>query len=159
MEQAEFTEDDVRLQLGPRLGPQLGAQPGPQPGPPAEEQPGPERDPQLDPRLVELPDNVYGTLIGAPSPADTMLRLRRLGWSVRNASWLELACARAWSELLLAPGEEDELAVSGVVDPDRLDDLAGSLAAAGLTGHLELYAADGRLTHTVPVTPPGPPAA
>lgn len=114
---------------------------------------------QLDQRLVELDNNVYGTLTGDCSPTDSVLRLRRLGWSVRKASWLEFGCRLEWCELVLAPMDADELNLSGVVDPGRLDDLADALAAAGLTGHLELYDPDGRLTRTVPVTPPGPPAA
>ena len=106
-----------------------------------------------------LEGTVHGTLLGAPSPADTMVRLRRLGWSVRKASWLEFDCSVDWCEVLLAPVDDDELNLSGAVDPDRLDDLADALATVGLEGHLELYDADGRLTRTVPVASPGPPAA
>jgi hypothetical protein len=108
----------------------------------------------LDERLAALDDNVYGTLLGAASPADVVTRLRRAGWAARKASWLEFACAVDWCEVLLTPIEGDELTLSGVVDPDRLDDLAAALTAVGLTGHLELYAPDGRLTRTVPVTAP-----
>lgn len=111
---------------------------------------------RLDERLARLDDNnVYGTLLGAASPADLVTRLRRAGWSVGKASWLEYACAVEWCELLLAPIEDGELHLSGVVDPDQLDRLADTLAGTGLTGHLELYDPDGRLVGTAPVGRPG----
>lgn len=115
---------------------------------------GGDRD-RLDQWLVELGNNVYGRLDRSVPLADLAAVLVGAGWSVRKASWETYEATAAWCSFVLAD-LGDELNLSGVVDPTRLDELADAVSALGIDCSLELYDEELRLTRTVTRTADGP---
>jgi hypothetical protein len=110
---------------------------------------------RLDQWLVELGNNVYGRLDRSVPLADLAAVLLGAGWSVRKASWETYEATVPWCSFVLAD-LGDNLNLSGVVDPTRLDELADAVSALGIDCSLELYDQELRLTRTVTRTAGGP---
>jgi hypothetical protein len=97
---------------------------------------GPVRDDTLD----QLINNVNGFIPGDHTPDGLARSFLAEGWSARRSAWTEYEVHHTWAELVFT-GSTSEAGVvfSGVIYPDRLDELADAFRALGLTCSIELY--------------------
>jgi hypothetical protein len=103
----------------------------------------------LDPEWAEVGNNVNGVLHGCRDASPVAERFVRVGWRSRSSSWNGYEVGTRWCEVELDPVDGPDVLLNGVVDPRRLDDLAGLLHRFGLTYSLELYDGDGTLVREV----------
>jgi hypothetical protein len=92
----------------------------------------------LDPRWTDIDNNVCGVAQDCRDAAPVATVFVRAGWSSRSSSWDGYEVETNWAQLLLDPLEDREVLLNGVIDPQRLDDLAALLSRAGLRFTLEL---------------------
>jgi hypothetical protein len=81
-------------------------------------------------------DNVHGFLPSAGSAEGVAAALRGAGWRVRKCSWTEFEAEHTYAELTVMPG--DPVIFSGIVVPERVDDLLAAFAGVGLRYVVEL---------------------
>ncbi|MEU7306281.1 hypothetical protein [Streptomyces sp. NPDC007206] len=103
----------------------------------------------LDPEWVEAENNVYGSLHGCRDASSVAERFVRAGWRSRSSSWYCYEAGTSWCQLELDPVEGPDILLSGIVDPQRIDELAGLLHRFGLTYSLELYSQDDTLVRDI----------
>lgn len=110
------------------------------------------RPARLQPPLTNTANNVYGLLDGPLAVTELAGLLQAAGWSVRKPSWDEFECTVEWCSFELGqPG--GQLKLAGVVDPDRVHELAATLIRLGVGCHLELYDGATHLVQTVQQEP------
>ncbi|MBD9731605.1 hypothetical protein IGX29_07150 [Streptomyces sp. H28] len=103
----------------------------------------------LDPQWAEVGNNVKGILHGCRDASQVAEAFVRTGWTSRSSSWHGYEVATRWCELELDPVDGPDVLLNGVVDPRRLDDLAGLLHRCGLMYSLELFDRHGTLVREV----------
>lgn len=94
---------------------------------------------RLDAEWTEVGTNVYGILRDGGDVSAVAGCFVRAGWSSRSSSWQGYECETTWCRVGIDPGEVSSILLNGVVDPERIDELAGLLARFGLWYSLELY--------------------
>jgi hypothetical protein len=105
------------------------------------------------PEWREAENNLCGVLRGRGTSA-VAERFVEAGWTSRSSSWEAYEVGTSWCRVELAPVDGPDILLNGVVDPDRLDDLAALLARFGLSFGLELYDEQGGLRREVTVRSP-----
>ncbi|MEV5078895.1 hypothetical protein ACIQFZ_33615 [Streptomyces sp. NPDC093064] len=104
-----------------------------------------DRDGQgLAPRRQEINNNVCGILHESPDPAHVAGAFERAGWAIRTASWYFYELETNWCQVEVEQADDTTL-LNGVIDPQRLDDLAALLGRLGLRYMIELYDDSNRL--------------
>ncbi|MEW2250665.1 hypothetical protein AB0907_25460 [Streptomyces sp. NPDC006975] len=103
----------------------------------------------LDPEWAETENNVCGTLHGRRDVSSVAERFVRAGWRSRSSSWYGYEVGTSWCQVELDPVEGPDILLNGVVDPRRIDELAGILHRFGLTYSLELYDGDDTLVRDI----------
>lgn len=95
-----------------------------------------------------LNNNVYGFLHNASDLESVTRSFAQLEWKTRMSAWDEYEVSCSWCELnLFDSGAKPKFA--GMVEPDRVDDLADVLRSLDLDYEMELYDADGELIRTL----------
>ena len=106
--------------------------------------------PRLADDLAELDNNLYGFM--HRTPASGLERLAQdflqLGWRVSKSAWDEYDVECTWSEMNLF-NAGGIVTFAGVVDPVRVDELAGTLRSLGVDYEIELYDRAGELIRTL----------
>ncbi|WP_405634396.1 hypothetical protein OHB53_09460 [Streptomyces sp. NBC_00056] len=92
----------------------------------------------LDPQWLDVNNNFCGVVQGCRDAAPVAAAFVRAGWSSCSASWHGYEVETSWGQIELDPIEERKVLLNGVIDPQRLDDLAGLLSRFGLRFTLEL---------------------
>ncbi|CAL9437815.1 hypothetical protein SUDANB126_02199 [Streptomyces sp. enrichment culture] len=110
----------------------------------------------LAPEWAEAGNNVNGILHGCRDASPVAERFVRAGWRSRSSSWHGYEVGTRWCEVELDPAEGPDVLLNGVVDPQRLDDLADLLRRLGLTYSLELYDEDGTPVREIRARPDEP---
>ncbi|WP_405998468.1 hypothetical protein [Streptomyces sp. NBC_00829] len=104
---------------------------------------------QLDPEWVELGNNVCGVLRGCRDASAVAQYFVRAGWSSRSSSWRGYEVETSWCQLEVDLVEGPDVLLNGVVDPQRVDELAGILHRFGMSYSLELYEGDNTLVREI----------
>ncbi|MEV6007679.1 hypothetical protein AB0M29_12800 [Streptomyces sp. NPDC051976] len=103
----------------------------------------------LDPQWTDLNNNLCGVVQGCQDTSTVAAAFVRAGWSSRSSSWYGYEVETVWGQIELDPIEGREVLLNGVVDPQRIDDLAGLLSRFGLRFNLELYSNTGELVREI----------
>jgi hypothetical protein len=98
--------------------------------------------PRLAGELAALGNNVYGEVPGSGSTRALAEMFVGVGWRVRASSWTDYEVESEWACIELQQ-LKNEVILSGVVEPSRLDDLAAVFAGLDLRLAVELWNADG----------------
>ncbi|MFJ8073110.1 hypothetical protein ACIQ7Q_03950 [Streptomyces sp. NPDC096176] len=93
---------------------------------------------KLDPEWIARGNNICGTLRGCRDADSVAERFTRIGWRARSSSWYGYEVENSWCQVEIEPLDAPDLLLNGVVDPERLDELAGLLRRLGLCYALEL---------------------
>ncbi|MFF3320766.1 hypothetical protein [Streptomyces sp. NPDC002889] len=104
---------------------------------------------KLDPEWIEVGNNICGSLRGCRDASSVAERFVQAGWRSRSSSWYAYELETRWCQVEIEPIDASDLLLNGVVDPRRLDELAGLLNRFGLTYRLELPDANGTLVREV----------
>ncbi|MGQ4382859.1 hypothetical protein [Streptomyces sp. SAS_270] len=104
---------------------------------------------QLDPEWVEVDNNVCGVLRGCQDASAVAQHFVRAGWSSRSSSWHGYEVETSWCQLEVDPIEGPDVLLSGVVNPQRFDELGGVLDRFGFRYSLELYEGDNTLVREI----------
>lgn len=94
--------------------------------------------PALDDRWAQCDNNLCGLLPDSRDASRVAERFVRAGWRSRSSSWEGYEIATSWCRVEADPIDNSATLLNGVIDPDRLDDLAAQLTRFGLRFHLEL---------------------
>lgn len=105
--------------------------------------------PKLDQEWTETANNVCGTLRGCPDASHVAESFAGAGWRVRSTSWDAYEVETNWCNVEIDPAESTDVLLNGVVDPRRIDQLAGLLDRFGPRYSLELYDGDDRLVREI----------
>lgn len=108
-----------------------------------------EDGPELDPEWVEVGNNVCGILRGCRDTSVVAQRFVRAGWTSRSSSWHGYELETSWCRVEVDPIEGSEVLLNGVVDPQRVDELADVLHRFGMRYSLELYEGDNTLVREI----------
>ncbi|MFG3369292.1 hypothetical protein ACIPWY_35330 [Streptomyces sp. NPDC090032] len=103
----------------------------------------------LDPQWLDVNNNVCGVVQGCRDAAPVAAAFVRAGWSSRSSSWHGYELETSWWQVELDPIKELEVLLNGVIDPQRLDDLAGLLSRFGLRFTPELSDDSGALAREI----------
>ncbi|MGX1673835.1 hypothetical protein [Streptomyces sp. NPDC055400] len=103
----------------------------------------------LNPQWLDVNNNVCGVVQGCRDAAPVAAAFVRTGWSSRSSSWHGYEVEASWGQIELDPIEAREVLLNGVIDPQRLDDLAGLLSRFGLRFTLELSDDSGALVREI----------
>ncbi|GGP88979.1 hypothetical protein GCM10010278_79280 [Streptomyces melanogenes] len=95
--------------------------------------------PALDGRWAQSDNNLCGLLPDSRDASHVAERFVRAGWRSRSSSWEGYEIETSWCRIEADPTDNSATLLNGVIDPDRLDDLAALLTQFGLRFHLELY--------------------
>ncbi|MFD0209935.1 hypothetical protein ACFVH9_12560 [Streptomyces hirsutus] len=95
-------------------------------------------DRPLDAVLADMANNVCGIIEGGIDPALVASRLNSLGWRTESASWYSYEAETVWCRIEIDQDDERTTLINGVVDPQRIDDLALLFARLGWRHSLEL---------------------
>ncbi|MET7620003.1 hypothetical protein [Streptomyces sp. NPDC005408] len=104
---------------------------------------------QLDPQWAEIDNNVCGILRGCREAASVAERFVRAGWMSRSSSWDAYELETSWCQVEIEPIKGSDTLLNGVLDPQRLDELAALLSRFGLQYGLELYDDSGTLIRAI----------
>ncbi|QQM46302.1 hypothetical protein [Streptomyces liliifuscus] len=85
-----------------------------------------------------MANNVCGILAQGIDPTQVASRLSSLGWRTRSSSWYSYEAETAWCRIEVDQTDDGTTLVNGVIDPQRIDDLATLLARLGWQHSLEL---------------------
>ncbi|WP_329395058.1 hypothetical protein [Streptomyces melanogenes] len=105
--------------------------------------------PALDDRWSESDNNLCGGLPDSRDTSQVAERFVRAGWRSRSSSWEGYELETSWCRVEADPVDGSATLLNGVVDPDRLDDLAALLTRFGLRFTLELYDEGGDLVREI----------
>jgi hypothetical protein len=96
--------------------------------------------PRLADDLTELRNNVYGFMhgISAASLDSLANEFVRIGWRARRSARDEYEVECTWCSVNVFDSD-GMVKFAGVVDPDRVDELAAALGALGIDYEIELY--------------------
>ncbi|MEU3304842.1 hypothetical protein ABZ729_34285 [Streptomyces sp. NPDC006678] len=97
---------------------------------------------KLDPEWNAVGNNVCGTLYGCRDASWVAERFVSAGWRSHASSWHGYEVETSWCQAEIDPLDGAMVLLNGVVDPQRLDELAGLLDRFGRRFSLELYDAD-----------------
>lgn len=100
---------------------------------------------RLDSKWIEVGNNVCGTVRGCRDASALAEYFVRAGWTSRSSSWCGYELDTNWCQVEIDPIEGSSILLNGVVDPLRLDELAGLLGHFGVPYSLELYDEDDAL--------------
>ncbi|MEV5787993.1 hypothetical protein ACGFWD_34325 [Streptomyces sp. NPDC048448] len=92
----------------------------------------------LEAALAEMANNVCGIIEGGIDPVLVASRLSSLGWRTRSASWYSYEAETAWCRIEIDQTEDGTTLINGIVDPQRIDDLATLLGRLGWRHSIEL---------------------
>lgn len=101
--------------------------------------------PALDLLWAEIGNNVCGVLRGGADPEDVAHLFVGIDWRARQASWTAYEVENTWAQLEIDRDSEGVTLMSGVMDPERFEHLAGVLEELGLRYSLELMSEDNQL--------------
>lgn len=104
---------------------------------------------KLDPKWIEVGNNVCGALRGCREASAVAEYFERAGWRSNSSSWYGYELETSWCQVEIDPIEGSAILLNGVVDPLRLDELAGLLGRFGLPYSLELYDGDDTLIRAI----------
>jgi hypothetical protein len=104
---------------------------------------------RLETQWDDVNNNVCGVVQDCRDAAPVAATFVRAGWSSRSSSWYGYEVEASWGQIELDPMETREVLLNGVIDPERLDDLAGLLSRFGLRFTLELYDDSGALVREI----------
>lgn len=93
----------------------------------------------MDPRWSDVGNNLCGVVDDCRSAYAAAGAFVSAGWSRRSSSWHGWEVETGWGQIELDPIEGHKVLLNGVIDPQRVDDLASLLSSFGLRFTLELY--------------------
>jgi hypothetical protein len=94
---------------------------------------------ELDPRWSDVGNNLCGVVDDCRDAYAAAGAFVSAGWSRRSSSWHGWEVEISWGQIELDPIEGRKVLLNGVIDPQRVDDLASLLSSFGLRFTLELY--------------------
>ncbi|GAA0618074.1 hypothetical protein [Streptomyces crystallinus] len=105
--------------------------------------------PALDDRWAQSENNLSGELPDSPDTQRLAERFVRAGWRSRSSSWEGYELETSWCRIDANPIDATATLLNGVINPDRLDDLAALLTQSNLRFTLELYNDAGNLLREI----------
>ncbi|MFE9676430.1 hypothetical protein ACFYO5_20190 [Streptomyces sp. NPDC006259] len=103
----------------------------------------------LDPQWVDVANNVCVVLHGCRNASTVARHFVRAGWGSRSSSWHGYEVETHWCQLEIDPMENSDVLLNGVVDPQRVDELAGVLNRIGMRYSLGLHKEDNTLIREI----------
>lgn len=85
-----------------------------------------------------MANNLCGILGGHIAPTLVVSRLGSLGWRTRSSSWYSYEAETTWCRIEIDQTDDGTTLINGVIDPQRIDDLATLLIRLGWQHTLEL---------------------
>ncbi|MEW2047696.1 hypothetical protein [Streptomyces sp. NPDC005476] len=104
---------------------------------------------ELDPEWVGIGNNVSGILRGCRDASVVARTFALAGWTSRSSSWQGYELETSWCRVEVEPVEGPDVLLNGVVDLQRVDELADVLHRSAARYSLELYDGDNTLVREI----------